>query len=277
VNRPSPRVLAGYLRRPVQWLRGGPLRGVAWVCGITLAAVSACGAYRTVGVVQSHPYFALTTIDVDGNHAVGRNEILEWADVSEGSSIWHAAPTSVRVRLLSHPRIEQVAVRREFPNRLIIHVRERRPLAIVRLDQLQYVDRDGHLFGPLRDDDTRDLPLITGLEGDGSRNFVAIGVHRALQLSRLYGRMRGVDTLSEIHVDRRAGVTIFPQRPPVAVVLGWGGWREKLTRVARVLTAWEGQVGRLAVVDASFRDMVVVRLHELQAPPARAPKRSQKV
>jgi len=278
VTVPSRRVLTDRLRPLAQWLRRRRTRGGAAICGLGLVATVSYGAYRAVGVAQSHPYFALTTIDVDGNRWVDRNEILQSAGVSEGTSIWLAAPTQLRVRLLSHPRIERVAVRREFPNRLVIAVRERRPVAIVHLDQLQYVDRSGRIFGPLRDEDSRDLPLITGLEDEGSRDFVAIGVHRALRLSRLYERMSGVGTLSEIHVDRQAGVTVFPQRVAVAVVLGWGGWHEKLVRVARVLAAWEGQEGRLAAVNASFRDIVVVRLREEhQAPAGRAPKRSQRV
>lgn len=272
------RALMDCLRQPVRWVRRLRTPAGMAMCALALVGPGAYGVYRTVGLVRSHPYFALTSIDIDGNRWVDRREILQWAGIAEGSSIWEAGPTLLRARLLRHPRIERVMVRREFPNRLVITVRERRPVAIVHLDQLQYVDRSGCLFGPLRDEDSRDLPLITGLEDAGSRDFVAIGVHRALRLSRLYERMNGAGTLSEIHLDRQAGVTIFPQRVAVAVVLGWGGWQEKLGRVARVLKAWEGQEARLAAVNASFRDIVVVRLHEEHQPPAgHALKRSQRV
>jgi hypothetical protein len=45
----------------------------------------------------------------------------------------------------------------------------------------------------------------------------------------------------------------------VAIVLGWGAWRTKLVRAKRVLEAWEGAEDRLLVLDASFRNQVIVR------------------
>jgi hypothetical protein len=46
-----------------------------------------------------------------------------------------------------------------------------------------------------------------------------------------------------------------------------------------VFAAWEGQVERLAAVDVSFRDVVVVKLRVEERHPAavRAPKRGMRV
>jgi cell division protein FtsQ len=252
------------------WLRRVPLRrwravGAA-ACGLGLAAVLVLGLPRLWQAVRAHPYFALTAIDVSGNERLSRREVLQWAGVHEGSSIWDAAPSVLRVRLQRQPWIRHVSVRREFPHRLTISLEERRPVAIVRLDSLEYVGRGGRVLDPLQPEDSRDFPLITGLEGAAAADFVPIGVHRALQLLRLCAHA-GFE-VSEIHVDRRRGVTVFPLRTAVAVVLGWGNWRHKLARSARVLAAWNGQVERLAVVDATFRNQVVVRLRAQRHPTA---------
>ena len=74
-----------------------------------------------------------------------------------------------------------------------------------------------------------------------------IGMHRALQLVRWCERLNSLDAVSEIHVDRRRGVTVFPRRTAVAVVLGWGSWREKLPALGarlRSLGRTGGSVGR---------------------------------
>jgi hypothetical protein len=198
--------------------------------------------------------------------------------VHDGSSVWEASPGTLRRRLQSHPWIRRVSVQREFPQRLTINVQERRPVAIAWLTELHYVDASGHVLGPLRADDSRDFPIITGLDVPPEQGFTAIGIHRALQLLRWCARIGCFDAVSEVHVDRTQGATVFPLRPAVAVVLGWGGWREKLARSARVFAAWEGQVARLAVVDVSFRGLVVVKLREEAHPPAgRSPKRGMRV
>src|SRR5262249_47167834 len=150
-------------------------------CGLALAAALWYGAPLVVRWVTHHPYFALATVDLEGNRRLSRGEILQWIDVREGSSIWDAAPSCVRTRVVSHPWIQHASVQREFPNRLTITVHERRPVAIVRFETLNYVDRSGRVLGPLRGEDSRDFPLITGLEDGAAQSFHTLGVQRALR------------------------------------------------------------------------------------------------
>jgi cell division septal protein FtsQ len=171
------------------------------------------------------------------------------------------------MRLDTHPWIQRVTVRRELPGRLVIDVTERKPIAIVRFDELHFVDRRGHLLGPLGPEDNRNLPIITGLEEGADRAFAPVALPRTAQLLRWCERRGCIDDMSEVHIDRENGVTMFPMTARVAVQLGWGHWSEKLRRSARVLAAWEGQLDRLASIDVSFNEMVVVRLRE-QGPPA---------
>lgn len=267
-------------RRPLWWeaLPRARRSLAAAMCGIALAGALWYGAPWALHATRSHPYFALAAIEVEGNRRLSRAEILRWAGVDESTSAWDAAPELVRLRLQSHPWIQRVSTRREFPNHLTIQVEERRPVAIIRLDQLNYVDRRGNILGPLRDGDSTDFPLISGMDDKAAQGFAGVGVHRALRFLRLCERLNCFDAISEVHVDRERGITIFPLRTAVAVVLGWGGWREKLARSARVFAAWEGQVGRLAAVDVSFRDLVVVKLHEEHRPTAgRTPKKGIRV
>ena len=254
------------------------LAALACVCGVSLAAGLWAGVPAALRAARAHAYFALSSIEIDGNRRLTRRDVLEWAGVTDGSSVWDAKPTAIRRRLLRHPAVRSVHVERELPRRLRIAVQERRPVAILVSGGLQYVDRDGHVIGPLRDADSRDFPLITGFDADGAGDLVGMGVHRALQLLRWCERLNAFDDVSEIHVDRHRGLTVFPRRTAVAVVIGWGQWRDKLRRSARVFAAWEGHTERLALVDLSFRDQVVVRLHpEERAPNTRPTRRGTRV
>lgn len=260
------------------WLPGARHSILAAACGVSLAVCLWYGVPPAVVLAKSHRYFALTTIELDGNLRLGRREVLQWAGVNQRTSIWDATPDMVRLRLQSHPWIQRALVQREFPNRLSISVEERRPVAIVRLQDLNYVDRGGRILGPLREGDSPDFPLITGLENAALSDFVPVGVHRALRFLRLCERTaNGFDAVSEVHVDRNRGLTVFPLRTAVTVVLGWGSWREKLARSARVLAAWEGQAGRLTTVDVSFRDLVVVKVRDQHRPAAARSKRGVRV
>ena len=275
----------GAARKRNAWLhRGWPhivVAGRKWlgrsalaaVCGVTLAAVAWYGFPAGFHWAKFHPYFAIAKLEIDGNRRLTRPDVLEWIGVQEGTSVWDATPGELQMRLESHPWIRRAEVVREFPRRVAITVQERRPVAVVRLDTLNYVDRAGHILGPLRDDDSRDFPLITGFEDEAVRGFAPIGIHRALQFLGRCERLGCFDGVSEVHVSQHGGVTVFPLHPTVAVVLGWGSWREKLARSVRVLAAWEGQTGRVAAVDASFREQVVVKLRQEHRPAARRSSR----
>jgi cell division protein FtsQ len=249
----------------------------AAVCGISLSASLWYGLPRALHLAEAHRYFALTNIEVNGNRRVTRGEVLQWAGIHAPTSVWDVAPDLVRVRLQNHPWVRHVSVQRQFPHRLTIKIEERRPVAIVRLGELDYVDRSGRILGPLRDGDSPDFPVITGLEAARPSGFTPLGVHRALRLLRLCQRLNCFDAISEVHVDRNRGITVFPLRPAAAVVLGWGSWREKLARSARVFAAWKGQVERLAAVDVSFRNIVVVKLRAERPAAGRSSKKGLRV
>jgi len=259
---------AAAVRLPQAWRTRVQRSVLAAIVGVTAAGLAWVGVPRAVRAFKAHPYFAVRSIEVDGNRRLERAAVLEWAGVSVGQSAWDTAPGLLRSRLLRHPWVLAASVHRVFPQRLEIVIRERRPVAIVVANGLRYVDRHGQVLGELDAGDSRDFPVITGLDTPQAAEFLTAGVHRALQVLRQCERLRVFDPVSEIRVEHERGVTIFPQQVPVAVSLGWGNWRTKLARAERVLTAWEQQVARLAVVDVSFRDQVVVRLKDGALTPA---------
>jgi cell division septal protein FtsQ len=251
---------------------------LAALCGMSLALSLWYAVPWAWSAIKGHAYFALAPVELGGNRRLSRDEVLQRAGVGAGTSVWDVTVREVRLRLETHPWIERVTVRRELPRRLAIRVRERSPAAIVYLDGLQYVDRSGRILGQLRDDDSRDFPIISGLEAGDANGFTAVAIHRALQLLRWCERLRCFDTISELRVDRQRGITVFPLKVAVPVVLGWGSWREKLVRSAHVFAAWEGQTERLAQVDVSYRNQVVVRLKEEERPGhGRSSKRGTRV
>ncbi len=258
VTRPN-RVTRRGLR--IRWKPLGiGLAAAAVLAGITVATWWA--APRAWGAIHDHPYFAVTQITIHGNSRTSRTQLLRWAGLHSGMSIWDASPDGVRAQLLQHPDLADAAVRRDFPHRLVISVHERSPVAIAVLDDLYYVGRGGHLMDRLRDADSRDLPLITGLTPADMGNQGPLLLRRATRLIRLCLREGCGDSISEIHLDAEHGVTLIPLHRPLAIILGWGGWRTKLAHTTRVLAAWEGQETRIAQIDASFAHQVIVRLRE---------------
>src|SRR5438309_987396 len=181
------------------------------------------------GAAARHPYFAVREVVVRDHHRLPADEVRAAAGIAPGTSIWEVDAAAAEARLAGHRWIRAARVRRELPHRVVIEVREERPLAIVALE-------DGKRFGPR-------------------------ALHRALALLRQSGSL----AVSEVHVDRVRGLTLLPVRPSVPIELGWSGFAAKLARLPRVLTLWAGREGEIVAVNLRFDDEVIVRTQPARA------------
>lgn len=220
--------------------------------------------------VRDHPYFALDDVVVERRGHVTAAMIQQWAGLRPGMSIWDVDAAAVEARLGQLPWVRTARVRRELPNRVVIRVREYRPLAIVRVEarsgetSLYYVAADGRIFAPVDGSDGRDLPYVSGLtradlEGGSGRGTEA--VREALgALAAATPHAQALGAISEVHVDLREGITVMPTRPAVPIHLGHGDFAAKLARAARVLPRWAERGSEVQSVRCEFDDQVIVRL-----------------
>jgi hypothetical protein len=133
-------------------------RGIAFFLAAAAIFFTAGPLLRYFG---AHRYFALREVEVEGLERLDTEQVLVWLGMGEGSSIWAASPRALERRLEERPAIARASVRRIWPDRLHVFVRERAPSAVLRHGSHAFpVDRSGMVFDeqPLRDDD---LPIIT--------------------------------------------------------------------------------------------------------------------
>jgi cell division septal protein FtsQ len=254
-------------------------RATLAVLALGLLAVVAWGGPQAWSHVRSHDYFRVSLLRVRGaGPLLTEDAIRTWLRIDAHTTIWDVQPVAVRARLESHPLISRAVVRREFPNFVSISIRERRPEAIAVLDQCYYVDRHGHLLGALGAEHSRDYPMITGPTLETPPGLRTWMYRRALRVVRLCERGSCFGELSEINVAANGAIVMYPVQLRASVVLGWGSWREKLTRFDRVLRAQHGATDDIRVIDLRFRNQVVVQREPRAVPkPVAAARRGMRV
>jgi len=238
------------------------------LAGALVLALAVAAGPRVRAAARTHPYFALRDVVVRDHHRLPADEIRAAAGIAPGMSIWDVDTPAAEARLAAHRWIRSARVRRELPHRVVIQVREERPLAIVALEGgggEYYVSAHGRLFAPVAAGDARDFPYLTGLAPadlrDGQR-FAPRALRRALGLVRQSGGL----AVSEVHVDRTRGLTLLPVHPSVPIELGWNDFAAKLAHLPRVLALWAGRETEIAAVNLRFDDEVIVRTRALKAP-----------
>ena len=68
--------------------------------------------------------------------------------------------------------------------------------------------------------------------------------------------------VSEVHIDREQGITVFPIEPRAALTFGWSGFGAKLTRLTRVLKDFRGRESQIREIDLTMGAEAVVRLRQ---------------
>ncbi len=228
-----------------------------------LATAAAAGHGTLTAWAARHPYFAVDEIVVTPTVRVRSGALLAWSGLKPGISIWSVDPAVLAARLERHPWIRRASVRREFPRRVMVEVAERQPAAVVLIDQLYYVDRSGTVMARVGRDDTLDLPFVTGIEAAvlaGERPFPRHAIRQALKLLQSM-RAAGLSfRVSEVHIEREQGITVFPVAPRVALVFGWNRFPLKLERLERVLDGFAGRETEIREIDLTYGAQAVIRM-----------------
>jgi len=149
------------------------LFSVLLIVGSSIAGV-VFGAKRALNAwFFENPDYAVRNIDVTTDGKLNRDAILKSADITEGANIFQVNLLQLQERLRSLPQVEESRVQRVLPNKLVISIQERRPVAWVvasdgvppTFENAFLVDRRGILLKPKGSaPEYAGLPVILGVE-----------------------------------------------------------------------------------------------------------------
>jgi cell division protein FtsQ len=138
------------------------------VLGRVMVAVLGLGltALAGYGVVQAYHRVngqKIETVQIDGVlDYVSESDITDAVNRFVSASLVAIDLDLLKAELETQPWISQVNVRREWPDRLVIHVEEEQPIA--RWNENQLLNQQGQIFSPQSAMDQLQLPRLMGPE-----------------------------------------------------------------------------------------------------------------
>ena len=227
--------------------------------GVLLA--TAAGA-AVLSRLSRSSLFTVRSVDLAAGERVSREEALATLGSAARGNLFALSTEEIGKRLLKHPFVRQVSVRKALPDRLVLRITERRPVALLNLDALYYVDEQGIPFKRLTEYDPKGFPIITGF----SRKDVASGepvslgnLRKTVELLRLAdgGPLRR--NVSEVHFDPQEGFTLVTRDSGMQLLIGSMEFGEAMRRVE----AWLPRLAKLGrndgVVDLKTEGRIFVR------------------
>jgi cell division protein FtsQ len=112
--------------------------------------------------MKTSPRFEITRVGVRGNSRLVPESIVEYLDIQPHTNIFQIRLDDIQKRLEALQWVKTVKVFRNFPDKISIDLTERTPFALVKLDKLHLVDRDGVILEALTSGNAITLPIITG-------------------------------------------------------------------------------------------------------------------
>jgi cell division protein FtsQ len=210
--------------------------------------------------------FRLDSVALKGNRYLLDSQVVAIAGIEKGACGLGLHTEEIRSKLMKHPRIKSVSVKKLLWKKLYITIEERTPVALIEADRILEIDEDRVVFEPVSYALLPDLPVITGLsyrrivlgdtlEGEGIEHAMAL-------IEKLRDpEVNLFDQISEIHVDRSGDLVLVAVQSGTPILVGSEAVTMKKLQAFKV--AWADMQRRdltPASVDLRFKDQIVAKV-----------------
>lgn len=204
--------------------------------------------------------FALDGVEVAGLDRVDRATLLETAGIRIGMNMLSVDTKAIEARLEAVPLIEAVTVKRLYPSKLQIHVREREAVAVLMLPGSRWlIDSRGVVIEEAGDD--AGLPIIRSGDDAG----IAAGSSLSDEVV-----LAGLAVWRETPASLKPKVTAIEASTPGAIAVRFGGVRvivgtamnlpEKMRILQEIFAHAEATGKTVVAVDLRAPDRPAARL-----------------
>ena len=198
--------------------------------------------------------FHVRSVVITGNEHLSDEELKNMAGLSSNENLFSVSGRRISSKMTESPWIRSVAVRKDFPDRLLIHIREAEPFALLDMKgKLFIVDDRGAMLEELRDIAVPFLPIISSNPYREKEAFLeAINLAKIIKNTGLLAQRDHIEIIS--HKPQEMSVNI----DGVVVKVGSGEYEEKLARLSDIEQEIQNRNIAVDYIDLRFANRVLV-------------------
>ncbi len=236
-------------------------RLVLRVAGGVLAAAAICLVFFLAKEwLYDTDLFRLTRVEIHGNRHVNQDMILKTCNLRAGINLLSLDTDQLQGNIESMDWVRTARVVRELPDKLVINIKEYRPVALVNGNGLYLVNINGKIFKKLRGDEHYDLPIITGVDPrdveSGELPKYAMSALRLIKMASNGARTLGTGNISEIHVSGGNRLVVYTLDRGIAMRMDASKLKQQFARAEKVLLHLyrSGLYKKAAKVDLAYSE-----------------------
>jgi len=225
----------------------------------------------TLEYVQNSPYgqerFSIRHLEINGIQNAERAELEASVRRSLPANLLQVNPGQIREVVESEPWVKSASVRRLLPDRLVVTIQERQPVAVATIDGEFYIvdamgsvlDRYGARHKAL------DGPIVKGLINVARENAREDNQERMRAYLAVIADFRTaaedlLTHISEIDVQNSRKVALIPTDEPIPVFVGDRAFLHRYQIFKNSHSVYEElkrQYGTIEYVDVTFEDKII--------------------
>jgi cell division protein FtsQ len=203
-------------------------------------AVIALSFIYVYGFLLSTPFFEIKETSVRGIKELTEKEVLALAGVKSQQNLLALNTETLVRRVSANPWVKNVYVGKELPNRVVLEVWERIPVALVKQEEDFYLmDIEGNIFKKLAKNDEVDLPVLTSTDGEDITKATllpsSLNLLKNIVASKQYSYL---GSISEVNIDDLFGLSVLTDSG-LYLKLGMDGFENKLKQLKVVMADME--------------------------------------
>jgi cell division protein FtsQ len=224
---------------------------------LVIAAVTVTGAAAAIYFFpQAVPsVFSMQRIELAGNEHLTDDELMQIAGLKGKKSSLLLSSRKVYEKLKESPWIQSAAIRKEYPSRLLIRIRETEPFALLNMKGKMFiVDDKGRMLEQLKENSVPFLPVILS---DPYREKDAY--REAVDLAKTIKDMGILHRSQRIEIIAHQPNEIAANLDGMIVKIGTGEHEDKLARLLEIEQEIRKRNIPVAYIDLRFARKVVVK------------------
>lgn len=230
------------MRAPLGW-------GFGIGLGLLMFFMSGVGLLYAYNFFTTSQYFAVKTIEIQGQNRLKSREVLETAGLDYGQNSLALSINDLENALARNPWVADLSIRRVLPDGMAIRIREHEPRYwIQREGELLYADEYGAPIAPVSAGNFASYPLLEVESG---------AEHLARRLPELMGGLGGMrfplnlGSAGTLRLTASRSLEISLDKGP-RLAIGLDDWRANLSNLGRVLDdlSRRGELGSAAEIKA---------------------------
>lgn len=240
-------------------LRKGSRKYVIAISSILFIAAMVFLSKVTYSFFTTSPAFKLGTVKIDKDEGLKGVDFKGERKFGKEGTLFTLDLDMVVKNFKKNPWVKDVMVRKVYPRKIVVVLKKRRPVAMVNLKNLYFLDEKGKPFKRVSRYDKKVYPVVTGFSkkylrsGSGKEN-----IRQAVMLSRLVKESKVRGNVSEINYRKKDGFSLILKDSGLRVKLGGRNVKNSFARLETYYGKIRKYQDRAGYVDLKYSGKIIV-------------------